>query len=85
MKAKWAKVLMMVAAVTLAPLVMTQAVFSAIRTNSSNFPLTFGTLMGSFLSHLNSASEPALLLLLGAVLIIFGVRIRQMFAREIGR
>lgn len=85
MKVKWAKVLLMVAIIGLAPLIMTQAVFSAIKTNTSNIPYSFGTIFGAVLSRIDSASEPFLLLILGAVLIVFGVRIRQMFTTEAGQ
>ena len=85
MKAKWAKVLLMVAIIGLAPLVLTQAVFSAIKTNTSSIHYTFGTVFGAFLSRIDSASEPFLLLILGAFLIVFGVRIRQMFTVEAGQ
>jgi hypothetical protein len=85
MKVKWSKALLMLAVVSLAPLVMTQAVFSAMQTNSQIIPLSFGTFLGSFLSRLRVANEPTLLLLFGAALIVVGVRIRQVFASSSGQ
>jgi hypothetical protein len=85
MKVKWFKALAMIAILSIGPLVMTQAVFSAMRTDSLGFPLSFGTVFGSFLSRIDSASESSVLLILGAILILLGVRIRQLFAVRVGQ
>ena len=83
MKAKWFKALPMIGILGIAPLVMTQAVLSAMRMNSLSFPVSFGTVFGSFLSSISSASESSLLLIFGAAFIAVGVRIRQLSAARV--
>jgi hypothetical protein len=85
MKFQWFKRVLMVAAGSIASLVATQVGFAAIQTNVRVAQLGLGTYFGHVVLRLSSASEPVVLLALGAVLIVAGVRIRQVFASEVSR
>lgn len=83
MKVRWSRFGLVVAALV-ASLVVTQGALSAIQTNARVIPFNLGTFFASILTRIGSASEPSLLLILGAFLIVLGVRIRQLLAARVG-
>ena len=83
MKVRWSRFGLVVAGLV-ASLVVTQGALSALQTNAHVIPFSLGTLFGSILTRIGSASEPSLLLILGAFLIVLAVRIRQVLAARIG-
>ena len=83
MKVRWSKFGWVVAGL-LASLVVTQGAISAIQTNTLVIPFSLATFFGSLLTRIGSASEPSLLLILGASLLVLGVRIRQVLAARVG-
>lgn len=70
----WSK-LGMVLAGFVGSLLLTEGVFSATHING-HVTSSLGTVLGSLLTPIKGASEPSLLLLLGAFLIVIAIRIR---------
>ena len=83
MKVRWSR-FGLVGAAPVASLVVTQGALSAIQTNARVIPFNLGAFFGSILTRIGSVSEPSLLLILGAFLIVLGVRIRQVLAARVG-
>ena len=80
MKVLWSRIGLIVLGIA-ASLFLTQGAVSAIHTDT-NTPASAWAFLGSILLTLKSANEPSLLLILGAFLIVVGIRIRQMSAAK---
>jgi len=80
MKVLWSRVGLIVTGFV-AFLFLTQGAVSAMHTDAHT-PASAWAFLGSILVTLKSASEPSLLLILGAFLIAVGIRIRQMSAAK---
>ncbi len=83
MKVLWSRLGLVVASLV-ASLFVTQGALSAIQTNARVIPHNFGTFFASVLTRIGSASEPSLLLILGAFLIVLAIQIRQVLAARVG-
>jgi len=82
MKVLWSR-LGLVLAGLVASLFVTQGALSAIQTSSRGIPYNLGTFFASVLTRIGSASEPSLLLILGAFLIVLAIQIRQVLAARV--
>lgn len=84
MKVLWSR-LGVVAVGLMASLFVTQGALSAIQTSTRGIPYNLGIFFASVFARIGSASEPSLLLILGAFLIVLAVRIRQVLAARISQ
>ena len=74
---KWSKFALLTLAF-LSTLLVTDGVFLAMPIHAHSL----GTVLGSILTPFKSASEPSLLLIIGAFLIVIAVRVRSIFGAK---